>query len=102
LASLTDAATLAVDTGFLARVTACVARTASAQGVAILATTTPTPIDKLRLIFCKAVLDNSSMYGRNFAWSLATTPTITAASIDDDIQAQVSGMWDLLAGVTIG
>lgn len=101
MATFTESALLAIDVGFLARVNACLAKKAVAQGNAILSAreSTEPQRDKLRLIFCRAILDNSAAYAVKFAWPLSTM--VTAGVLDSDLMIAVDSIWDLFTGVTI-
>jgi hypothetical protein len=100
MANFADAAALAVDEGFLARVTAGALRYASEFSVVIYALEDKNVWDKLRLALCKAVMLDPDSYGARFAWCVACVETITVSSTDEEISAEIAIAWDVVSGVT--
>jgi hypothetical protein len=99
--SLTSAAALAVDTGFLSRVTAAMEFHGVTLGNAIIAAGSPTAADKARLILAQNALASPSTYASRFGWAIGSDSSIDSTVDDATIEAKVASNWDLIAGVPV-
>lgn len=98
---LADVATLAVDTGFIARIRAAMVRAAIDIGAS---TNDGSTYEQARhSLSVNAVLDQAD-YAARFAWLVAsrTVPVdIVSGSSDTDIQNALNSVWDAMAGAGI-
>lgn len=99
--SLALAAALAVDTTFLARVTAAMEFFGVTTGNAIIAAGDPSGADKARLVLAQNALASPSTYASRFGWAIASDAAIDATVDDATIAARVATVWDLIAGVPV-
>lgn len=99
--NLTAAAALAVDTGFLARVTAAMEYHGVTAGNAIIAAGNPSGPDKARLLLAQAALASPSTYASRFSWAIGSDTGIDSTVDDATIIAKVAANWDLIAGVPV-
>lgn len=99
--NLASAAALAVDTSFLARVTAAMEFYGVTLGDAILAASTVSGADKARLMLAQNALASPSTYASRFGWAIASDTTIDNTVDDATIAARVAVVWDLIAGVPV-
>lgn len=101
LGNLTSAAALAVDAGFLARVTAAMEFYGVTTGNAILAAGSPSAADKARLILAQNALASPSTYASRFGWAIGSNTAIDVTVDDATIAAKVAEVWNLIAGVPV-
>lgn len=91
--TLTELSTLAEDPAFVKRMKAA----AVYQAVRIIQYTDnmpdPTIIDKFRRILAIKVLQNRDKYANDFAWILASLPSVTANSTDGELVSMVNSAW---------
>lgn len=96
--TLEDVATLAVNTGFIARIRSAMVRAAIDIGASVLDSST---YEQFRhALAVNAVLDQQP-YAERFAWLVAsrTSPVnIESTSDDTDIQNALNSVWDAMAG----
>jgi hypothetical protein len=93
--ALQQVVTLALFKEFIEKVQAAISRVA----VQVAATQADqTERTRLRRSLSVKVLEDTDSYARRFAWAVAAIPTVTVQSNDADILAQVSVVWDAMAG----
>jgi hypothetical protein len=100
-AVLADAAVLAVNPLWIARVQAGLCRVSFLQANAILQMENPTPKDKLRLKLYNDVVRSPDLYGPMFAWTLASYPFVESTNTDDEIATYIGSFIDIFARITV-
>jgi len=101
VAVLADAAVLAVDPLWIARIQAAVVRVSLLQANAILNMPDPNHNDKLRLKLYNDVVRDPDTYGPMFAWTMAAYPFVVSTNSDDEIATFVATFVDIFARITI-
>jgi hypothetical protein len=100
-ADLASAAVLAVDTGFLGRVCAAMQQYSVIIGKAILATGSPSAVDKARFVLAQATLADPATYRERFAWALASDAEVDNTVDDATVRSKVADVYNLIAGVPV-
>lgn len=93
---LATAATLSVDTGFLARVKAAVMEYGVALAKEIYAGADSTR--KAQFNLARAALEDPAAIGQQFAWAIGTDADVDSTVDDDTIRAKVEDAWNIVAG----
>lgn len=92
---LASAAALAVDAGFLARVTAAMQQYAVSLAKQIRSMGDQSRKDEY--LFAQKCLANPAMYGSQFGWALGSDVTVDPTIDDDTIRSLVASAWPVLA-----
>ena len=101
VAVLANAATLAVDPSWIARIKAGLVRVSFLQANAILQKPEPTRNDKVRLKFYNDVVRNPDGFGPMFAWTMASYLFVESTNTDEEIQTFLVSFIDVFAGITV-
>lgn len=59
-----------------------------------------TPLDKSRRALAVRVIENRDLYADQFAWILATVPSITQVSNDAALITTINSAWNYLANLS--
>lgn len=93
--SLQLTAQLATAASFVERVRGAIVKAAVAVGAEL---DDGTPRGQLRRSLSVRVLEDSAAWAPQFAWAVATNPSVSHDSPPNDIEYTVNSMWDAFAG----
>jgi hypothetical protein len=98
-----DIADLAVNSAWIARITASIVYYAGLVGEAYFANIDPpTSAEKARYLLAVEVVRAPDAWAPTFAWVVAATAGITVDSTDDELNFYVGSNWNLVAQVPKG
>lgn len=98
---LASAGALSVDAGFLSRVTAAMQQYGVSVAKAVIASGSPSSVDKARLVLAQAALTDPESYGQQFAWAVGTDLSVESTVDDDTIREKVREVWNVIAKVPV-